>query len=78
MDIELISTEDLINELLKRYDATVFIGVRHNYEGKLVDNYTTRWKGPISTIRGLIEILRDYTVDMTEQMMEDGADCEDI
>jgi len=71
--IDLYQTEELIDELQKRFDASVFIGVRHNYEQKDVDNYTTRWKGSIATIRGLIQILGDYTIDATEEMMSEGS-----
>ncbi len=71
MDIELVKTEELLDEVFERFDSCVFIGVRHHYETKDSDDYMTRWHGPISTIRGLIEILRDYAIDATEECMED-------
>ena len=70
-DLKLEETENLIRELLARFDAAIFCGVRHNYDGKEIDRYTTRWRGPISTIRGLIAIIDDYAIEATKELEND-------
>ena len=70
-NLDLIPTDKLLDEIIDRFDCCVFGGARHSYEGSDLDKYKTRFKGPISTIRGLIEILKDYAVDMTAEIMEE-------
>ena len=69
-DIKLYPTEELITELLDRFDSSIFAGVQH--KTKKQDDHTFRWKGSITTIRGLDEIMHDYLIGDTERIM-----CED-
>jgi predicted N-formylglutamate amidohydrolase len=71
MELYLLPTDELIDELLERFGAAMFIGVRHNYEAKDEDNYTIRWKGAISTLRGLVEIERDLLRDESYELWEE-------
>jgi hypothetical protein len=69
--LDLVDTDELLEELISRFDSCVFAGARHSYEGSNLDKYKTRFKGPISTIRGLIDILNDTAIDMTYELMEE-------
>jgi len=55
-DIELIPTDDLIQELQKRFEAIIIHGTREN---KNKDVYTQHWKGNYSTCLGLCEIMKE-------------------
>ena len=66
--LELKSTEDLINELLKRYDAALFSGVK--FTNKEEDQYITRWAGSIATVIGVVEMLRNHIYTVSDELMD--------
>ena len=66
--IQLKSSQDLIEELLRRYDAAVFSGVK--FTSKEEDQYTTKWDGSISTVIGVVELLRNHIYAVGDELME--------
>ncbi len=52
MDLELVSTDDLVAELQRRHDATVFVGMKASVDGS-DDFYQSNWKGATMTVAGL-------------------------
>jgi len=72
MNIELIETETLIQELLKRFDASCFVGVRHKYKSKDTEDYTIRYRGSLATLKGLNSILENHiNMDLEELIDEE-------
>ena len=56
-DIQLISTKDLIDEVMNRFDHAVFSGMRVGSQGR--DSYTARrWLGNKATCSGLCSQLQ--------------------
>jgi len=58
MDIELLSSDQLLEELKKRFDACIFHGVKANYKGKEEDIYLANACGDIATTIGLCVTLK--------------------
>ena len=54
LDVEVIPTNDLLTELLKRCSPAIFIGTKYDGEGhdREWKNFT-RWQGNLETCRGL-------------------------
>lgn len=72
-DIELIPTDDLIQELQSRFVSIVIYGTRENNKR---DVYAQHWKGNYSTCIGLCKImeniiLKDYQKDVFDIKKED-------
>lgn len=59
MDISLVDTSDLLNELLKRYDAAIFTGYR-DLDAKQYD-VSTITKGSSLEILGLAQFTAQHT-----------------
>lgn len=71
-DIQLIPTDDLIIEILNRFDHSVFTGMRVGLHGG--DCYTARrWKGNKATCSGLCsqaQYMINKVADDTEEKLE--------
>lgn len=50
-EIQLVPTDDLINELLRRYEHSVFAAFESLQDDKTL--YVSRWKGNSATCAGL-------------------------
>lgn len=55
--IEEFTTEELLDQLVLRFDGCLFHGVKLNYKSN--DRYVARYKGAQALILGLIEMTRD-------------------
>ena len=55
MDLSLVSTHDLLNEITKRYDHIVISGLQLGYEASGLDYKTRRWKGQPEICVGLAQ-----------------------
>ena len=53
MDIQLIPTNDLIDELLKRHDHSIFIGMRVGLQSQDTNQTIRRYLGNAATVAGL-------------------------
>jgi len=51
MDLELVDTDDMIDELHKRFDHSVFVGMKDTSDTAAVTK--RRWKGEAHTLAGL-------------------------
>lgn len=73
MDIELVSTEDLVFELKKRYSAGVFMGAKFDGTfGPKEATYNDLYWGDFVVIYGLLEFLRrKIEVDLGESVKVD-------
>jgi hypothetical protein len=61
MDLELVPTEDLINELLTRHDHAVFAGLFTPVDGTV--QIRLRWKGNTHTCVGLATDVGDAALE---------------
>lgn len=59
MNMELITTEQLVKELLSRCDHGALILMRCGEAGHKDSTYTRRWNGNTHTCMGLCDDLRD-------------------
>ena len=69
--IELIETDTLIQELLKRFDASSFVGVRHKYKSNDTEDYTIRYRGSLATLKGLNCILDNHLNEDLSDLMDE-------
>ena len=57
IDLNFVSTNDLVQELFSRFDSIIIHGVKENFKNK--DKYIRDYKGLFSTALGLCESLKD-------------------
>lgn len=55
MNIQLLSTDELINELISRFDSCAFYGLRKDYKGSN-DAYYKRYRGKSDLDRIIIAL----------------------
>jgi hypothetical protein len=67
MDLTLVNSDDMVEELLNRFDASFFMGVIKR--DKASSNYKVRFNGDMATLRGLNAMLGDYLIDCTEDII---------
>ena len=66
MDLELVSTVDLVNELARRHDAVVFAGISpDDHDGTLF-----KTKGGYAATIGLTELLKTDVLDKRRKLDE--------
>jgi len=58
-EIQLIQTDELIDELMQRFDVSIFIG--HKKSDKKRGAYVWHTKGDRFTLLGLVDYLREKT-----------------
>lgn len=61
MDLSLVSNKDLVEELVKRFDACVFVAYQRT-GGTKKDFYVSRWTGGEANAVGLVEILKQRLI----------------
>lgn len=62
MDVEMITTDDLAKELLRRCDHGALILMRCGEAGKSDNVYIRRWHGNVHAAMGLCDDLRDFVL----------------
>jgi hypothetical protein len=75
MDLDLIETSALLDELFKRFDHAVFSGIRGHDKNKYA--VAARYKGNAFTCHGLAGNVAKRALDDWRQTSED-ADTEDL
>lgn len=70
--LELASTDDLINELVHRFDHAVFCGLRCPIDGRF--EMCRRWYGNSLTCNGLAN---DIGITIIDEFHKNGFDVED-
>ena len=58
MDLELVSTDELFDELKRRFDGMIFHGVKNKYKDSKEDTFFARWEGGGVLAIGLCEALK--------------------
>lgn len=58
-DLSILPTDDLLDEMSRRFDSMVFLGYRENYYKKGSDNVLDRFHGDYPRMLGLCELLKD-------------------
>ena len=53
-DLDLISTDDLVDNLLTRFDHSAFVGMQMDHSGPEQHRYDKWWKGNSHTTIGLL------------------------
>lgn len=71
-DLELVSTDDLLDEIMKRFDHVVFIGRKDGAEEPNV--YHRRWAGDYHTCIGLSHDMQDRILSDLIEIEEDEDD----
>ncbi len=59
VEIEFISTTELTEELVKRFDAIIIYGIQKDLKGNNVSNYYDHFKGDQPTCLGLCDLLKE-------------------
>lgn len=60
--IEVIPTEDLLDELVSRYKHAVFMGIRSGLK-QPGDVITKQWTGDLIKCLGLTEVMKDFLLE---------------
>ena len=71
MNIELVSYEDLIGELKKRFDTFIFHGIQRKTQD--IDTYKLDYHGGKATCIGLTEVLKKTVLN---EIIEDFDDAD--
>lgn len=58
-DLSLVSIDDMLNEMDKRYDALIFYGVKDKYKSADDDDYLIHCHGGSATCMGLSILAQD-------------------
>lgn len=75
-DLSLIETDTLINELSKRFDASIFMGIQHKVAGlneSKIDNYVHRWFGGHANCLGLVILLKQFISETFHKQIREGS-----
>lgn len=59
MDLSLVLTNELSEELTKRFDAIIIYGIQKDMKANKVSNYFDHYVGDQATLIGLCELLKD-------------------
>ena len=67
MDLSLVSTDELLGEVMKRYDAAGFVGLMKDVKGEDTSSTHRFWEGDEHTVIGLCAdlqyaLLTDFTM----------------
>ena len=70
MEIQLVSTDELLDEIFSRFDHIIFCGMKVKIKGN--DNYyEKRYEGNYATAIGLCDIVKDHILnDFDEEDVE--------
>lgn len=72
-DIKLASSEDLIDELISRFEDVVFIGLRTKVTSKEDAYVVRRWKGGYASASGLCtQMIHVINNELTEEAEDQG------
>ena len=66
-DLKLIPLDNLIDELLDRFDSIIVSGLQKDYEKKNTDSYLHRFRGSYSTNIGLCKMMEYVLMDDFEE-----------
>ena len=75
LDIQLIPTDKLIEELRNRFDAFAIMGIQKKPKGNEEDRYYWDYSGGLATCIGLAELLKTK---IKKHYFESGRDGEDF
>lgn len=70
MDLELVETSELLDELLRRFDHVVFAGLKEMDSGRYANS--SRWKGCHFTCSGAAQMLSERVIREWHASAEDA------